>query len=252
MNSKKRKYTKGPAWHKACSPKALAERKIRLQREVTDFKFKVGDPVLTPGDGHGVIKSQPLKGKYVVIFDGGVHEMISASKLKPDVREVTNPSTNMFKPGDKVVFLDAKDSPLKVTRVWYDRRGYWLYELDGDKRRKYREPELEFHRDLTDKLREAEKKVESMHTALLERTSLEDDMRRDRVGYNQRIESLEKALTDWNAAFPGITAKQAAMKMEQLQRDRNGMMDAANDAIPELNKLRMVNHKLLEIINLLK
>ena len=69
--------------------------------------------------------------------------------------------------------------------------------------------------------------------------------------YEQRICNLRMGLAEWNQAFPNLTAQQAKAKMDQLQNDRNGMMGASNTCIAEANKLRQVNAKLVEVINLL-
>lgn len=199
MSKNKRKYTKGPAWFKAHSPKAQAARKIKL------------------------------------------------------VREIKYGSTNKFKKGDKVIFPSAMYSPLEVTRVWYDRRGYWLYELDGDARRKYRENELEYHS--VDRIRAA-LDYNSVRVSELKNkaSALESEVNRWREVANKtsdKCNTLRDELTTWHIAFPNMTPKQAMDKLEYAERDRVGMMNASNGCIAEANKLRQVNAKLVEVISLL-
>jgi uncharacterized membrane protein (DUF106 family) len=69
--------------------------------------------------------------------------------------------------------------------------------------------------------------------------------------YENEIKILRESLTAWQSHFINLTPKQVKDKMTQLQKDRDGMMDASNSCISEANKLRQVNAKLVEAIVLL-
>jgi hypothetical protein len=69
--------------------------------------------------------------------------------------------------------------------------------------------------------------------------------------YENEIKILCESLAAWRAYFIDLTPKQVNDKMVQLQKDRDGMINASNSCISEANKLRQVNAKLVEVIALL-
>lgn len=212
------------------------------------FKFNVGDPVSTPGEGHGVIKTQLRKGKYVVIFDGGVHEMISEGKLKLDKSK-------------KVVLTDLKGK--EIPPRW--PIGYLVYHVDKLNGPVYRIMDCKvscgsyeytliidtpngFSNGTQRHCMEREL-VSCRERAHMLRTNNEMAPGSEATDLAKRNENLRAALTEWTTALPGLTPEQARNKMDQLQADRNGMMDASNKSIAGYHKLVIVNRKLIEIVD---
>jgi hypothetical protein len=211
--NKKRKYTKGPAWHAAHSDKARRQRKVvKFARLVPVPKYQPGQRVWhvdnRPGDacGYRVVSVAPTQNGFeykLQRWDGGytrncMEKEICAHDFAPtQVASMINTARN-------------RDLQIGV---------------------------------LKDEAHEAEKKIASLKEAL--------DLRKILMDYESKNANLRESLAAWQAYFINLTPKQVNDKMVQLQKDRDGMINASNSCISEANKLRQVNAKLVEVIALL-